>query len=241
MSNIGNFNPEWGYLAPKPGFIRSTRVALATGAMGIVAGMAVAVALVAQPTADVSVAARTMAPAVALEASPTLRVSAGNAELAESETQHVTAPQVAARATDNSRDAKNFAAAESPSAVTAQQPAGVSALAEAPAVNDIAADKPSGSTPLSSPRKVSKVQQPANVAALAEARGLRNDASEMSSEATPTPAAKRSNRKVQVAPNRTARDDPNSRERENGRPFDFFSLIGRTILGANSSFNDQIR
>jgi hypothetical protein len=134
----------------------------------------------------------------------------------------VTAQQIAARATDNSRDAKNFAAAESPSAVTAQQPAGISALAEAPAVNDIAADKPSGSTPLSSPRKVSKVQQPANVAALAEAR-------------------ERSNRKVQVAPNRTAHDDPNSRERENGRPFDFFSLIGRTILGANSSFNDQIR
>jgi hypothetical protein len=241
MSNIGNFNPEWGYLAPKPGFIRSARMALATGAIGIVTGMAVAVALFAHPSADVSVAARTMAPAGALEASPTSAVSAGNAEIAESEARHVTALQMAVRTTDNSRDAKNLATAESPSAVTAQRPAGVSALAEAPAVNDTAADKPSGPMPLSSPRKVSKLQQPANVAALVEARGLRNDASDMSSEAAPAPLATRSNRKVQTPRIRIARDDAHSRDRENGRPFDFLSLIGRTILGANPSFNDQIR
>ena len=57
MPNPGNFNPEWGYLAPKPGFIRSARMALAAGAIGTVAGMAVAVALIAHPSVDVSVAA----------------------------------------------------------------------------------------------------------------------------------------------------------------------------------------
>jgi hypothetical protein len=241
MSNVGNFNPEWGYLAPKPGFIRSARMALATGAIGVVAGMAVAVALVAHPTDDVSVAARTMAPAGALEAAPTSAVSAGNAAIAESEAGHLTALQMAARTADNSRDAKDLAAAESPSAVTAQRPDGVSALAEAPAVNDIAADKPSGPMSLSSPKKVTKLQQPTNLAALAEARGLRNDASEMSGEAAPAPSATRSNRKVQAARIRTAREDPNSRARENGKPFDFLSLLGRTILGANPSPNDQIR
>jgi hypothetical protein len=231
MSNPGNFNPEWGYLAPKAGFIRSARMALAAGAIGTVTGMAVAVVLVAHPSADVSVAARTMAQSGALDALPTSPVSAANAELLESAVQHVSAPQISARASGD-RDVKNFAAAESRSAVTTQQPTGVSALAEAPAVNDNAAYMPSGPTPLSSPKKVSKVQQPANVAALAEAPALRDDASAMSSEATPAPSPKKVNKKVQVA--RTLpRNDPNSREGGKGGPLDFLPLIGRTILGAN--------
>ena len=61
MPNTGNFNPEWGYLAPRPGLIRSFRMALVAGAIGAVAGMAVAVVFIAHPTVDLSVAARTMA------------------------------------------------------------------------------------------------------------------------------------------------------------------------------------
>ena len=81
MPNPGNFNPEWGYLAPKPGFIRSARMALAAGAIGTLAGMAVAVPLIAHPSADVSVAARTMAQPGTLDASMpfVLRYSAKNA------------------------------------------------------------------------------------------------------------------------------------------------------------------
>jgi hypothetical protein len=232
MSNLGNFNPEWGYLAPKPGFIRSARMALAAGAIGTVAGMAVAVALIAHPSADVSVAARTMAQPGALVASPTSPVSAAKAELLENDVQHVSAPQISARASADPREVKNFAAADSRSAATVQQPASLAALAEAPAVNDSAAYMPSGPTPLSSPKKVSKVQQSANVAALALAPALRDDASQMSSEAAPPASPKKLNKKVQVA--RTLpRNDPNFREGEKGGPLDFLPLIGRTILGAN--------
>jgi hypothetical protein len=234
MPNAGNFNPEWGYLAPKPGFIRSARMALAAGAIGTVAGMTVAIALIAHPNVDVSVAARTMAQLGALEASP---VSAASAELLESDAQHVTAPRISARTSVDPRDVKNFAAAESHSAATTQQPAGLSALAEAPAVNDSAADTPIGPTPLLSPRKLSKVQQAASVAALAAAPALRDDASEMSSEATPAVSPKKVNKKVQTARVRTPRNDPNVRDGEKGGPLDFLPLIGRTILGAN--WNDQ--
>jgi hypothetical protein len=237
MPNAGNFNPEWGYLAPKPGFIRSARMALAAGAIGTVAGMAVAVALIAHPSADVSVAARTMAQSGVLDASPTSPVSAASAELLESDAPHVTAPQIPARVSVDPPDAKNFAAAESHSAATTQQPAGVSALAEAPIVNDNATDMPSGSTPLSSPKKLSKVQQQANVAALAEAPSLRDDASEMSNEAAPAPSLKKVNKKVQTARIRAPRNDPNLRDGEKRGPLDFLPLIGRTILGAN--WNDQ--
>jgi hypothetical protein len=239
MPNPGNFNPEWGYLAPKPGFIRSARTALAAGAIGTVAGMAVAVALIAHPSADISVAARTMAQSGVVDASPTSPVSAASAELLESDVEHVTAPPVAARTSGDPRDVKNFAAAESHSAATTQQPAGVSALAEAPAVNGNATDMPSGPTPLSSPKKLSKVPQRANVAALAAAPALRDDASEMSIEAAPAPSPKKVNNKVHAARVRTPRSDPNIRDGEKGGPLDFLPLIGRTILGAN--WNDQVR
>ena len=118
MPNPGNFNPEWGYLAPKPGFIRSVRMALAAGAIGTVAGMAVAVALIAHPAADGSVAARTMAQSGVLDAASPSPLLAAKAELLESTAPHGTAPQISARTTVDTRDAKNFAAAESRSAGT---------------------------------------------------------------------------------------------------------------------------
>jgi hypothetical protein len=232
MPNPGNFNPEWGYLAPKPGFIRSARMALAAGAIGTLAGMAVAVPLIAHPSADVSVAARTMAQPGTLDASPTSPLSAANAELLESDVQRMTAPQISLRPSADPREVKNFGTAESRSAATVEQPAGLSALAEAPAVNDSAAYVPSGPTPLPAPKKVSKVQQSARVAALAEAPALRDDASMMSSGATPAPSPKKLNKRVQGA--RTLpRNDHNFREAEKGGPLGFLPLIGRTILGAN--------
>jgi hypothetical protein len=239
MPNGGNFNPEWGYLAPKPGFIRSARMALAAGAIGTVAGMAVAVAVIAHPSVDVSVAARTMAQSGALDAAAISPVSAARAELFESDAQHVRAPKISAHASVDPRDVKSFAAAESPSAATAQQPAGLSALAETPTVSDNTTDTPSGPTPLLSPKKVSKVQQPANVVALAQAPALRDDASEMSSEATPAASPKKVTKKAQMARVRTPRNDPNVRESDKGPPLDFLPLIGRTILGAN--WNNQVR
>jgi hypothetical protein len=236
MPNAGNFNPEWGYLAPKPGFIRSARMALAAGAIGTVAGMAVAVALIAHPSVDVSVAARTMAQLGALEASP---VSAASAELLESDPHQVRAPQISARVSGDPRDVKNFAAAESPSAATTQQPSGLSALAEVPIVNDNTTDRPSRPTPLSSAKKLSKIQLPATVVALAQAPALRDDASEMLIEPAPAASPKKTNKKVQATRVRIPRNDPNIRESDKSRPLDFLPLIGRTILGAN--WNNQVR
>jgi hypothetical protein len=249
-----DFNPEWGYLAPRPGLIKSFRMALVAGVIGTVAGMAVAVALVARPAVDLSVAARTMAqlgesddlPGNSPNDAPKAAASSASAEMLDVKLPPVAAPQVTARPAASPRDLENFASVESHSAATVQHPAAVAALAEAPAVSDNPVDVPGGLIPAQAPKRVSRVQQPAtaaaNVAALADAPALRDDAStEMSAKAAPAPAPKAANKRVQVARVRTARADLNPRERDNGGPLDLFPLIGRTILGANPFFNDQVR
>jgi hypothetical protein len=238
MPHGSNFNPEWGYLAPRPGFIRTLRAVLLAGAIGTVAGMAVAVALVARPAADVSVAARTMAQPTVSDPLPKgaaqKSASAFNAEVLENSARDVAPPpQLAVSSSVDDRDFKDLAAAESRSAATMQQHTSVAALAEAPAVSDATANMHGGAMRPSAPTKVSRVQQSAGVAALAEAPALSDDASEMSGEAAP----KRVNRKAQVARVHTPRNDPNFRERQGG-PLDFIPMIGRTILGANPFWND---
>jgi hypothetical protein len=59
MRYAGNFHPEWGYLAPAPGFMRSARVAVVATAIGATAGAGVVLSLVDRP-AETSVAARTL-------------------------------------------------------------------------------------------------------------------------------------------------------------------------------------
>jgi hypothetical protein len=238
MPHGGNFNPEWGYLAPRPGFIRTLRAVLLAGAIGTVAGMAAAVALVARPAADVSVAARTMAqPSV----SPTLaKAASANDEVLQSSTQHAAPPpQAWASPSADHQDLRDLAAAESRSAATMQQHTSLAALAESPAVSDNTVNVPGRTIRPLAPPRVSRVEQPASVAALAEAPAWRDEASasETSSEAAPVPSPKRVNKKVQVARVRTPRNDPHFRERQNG-PLDFFPMIGRTILGANPFWND---
>jgi hypothetical protein len=242
MPHGGNFNPEWGYLAPRPGFIRTLRAILLAGAIGTVGGMAVAVALVARPAADVSVAERTMAQPSVSATSP--KSASANEMVVHNDAQHVTPPpQLAASPDVDHRDLKDLAAVESRSAATVQPHTSVAALAEAPAVSDANGDMPGGVRP-SEPPKAGRVQQPASVAALAETPAWRDDASEMSSEAAPLPSPKRVNTKALVARVRTPhndpppRNDPRSRERQKGGPLDFLPMIGRTILGANPFWND---
>jgi hypothetical protein len=52
MRSAGNFHPEWGYLAPAPGFMRTVRIALVATAIGAVAGAVVVVSLVERPGAN---------------------------------------------------------------------------------------------------------------------------------------------------------------------------------------------
>ena len=61
MRYANNFNPEWGYLAPAPGFTRTARIALVAAAVGASAGGAVVFSLLeGPPAAETSVAARTL-------------------------------------------------------------------------------------------------------------------------------------------------------------------------------------
>ena len=50
MRSAGNFNSEWGYLAPVPSFMRTVRVVLVATAIGATAGAAVVLSLIDRPT-----------------------------------------------------------------------------------------------------------------------------------------------------------------------------------------------
>ncbi len=61
MRFADNFNPEWGYLAPAPNFMRTARVALVAAAVGAISGAGVVLSLIDRPAAEeTSIAARTL-------------------------------------------------------------------------------------------------------------------------------------------------------------------------------------
>jgi hypothetical protein len=66
MRHAGNFNPEWGYVAPAPNFLRTARVFIVVAAIGATASAAVVFALMDRPAAETYVAARTLVQPVEL-------------------------------------------------------------------------------------------------------------------------------------------------------------------------------
>ena len=60
MRDSTNFHPEWGYLAPKRGFIRTARVALVATAVGAIVGAGVGFSSISHRGSETSVAARTL-------------------------------------------------------------------------------------------------------------------------------------------------------------------------------------
>jgi hypothetical protein len=61
MRRTGNFNPEWGFVAPLPAFRRTLRVTVIAALIGASAGAATVIAFTVRPAAeDNSVAARTL-------------------------------------------------------------------------------------------------------------------------------------------------------------------------------------
>jgi hypothetical protein len=71
MRHAGNFNPEWGYIAPAPNFLRTARVFVVAAAIGATASAAVVFSLTDRPAAETSVAARTlMQPVVPARSAP---------------------------------------------------------------------------------------------------------------------------------------------------------------------------
>jgi hypothetical protein len=152
MRHAANFNPEWGYLAPRPGFLRSARLVVLAGAIGAVAGAAVVVSLVDRPVAEGSVAARTLVPqpvasmpvaSMSVASVPVAAVSAPLAPLPR-EWQHIQSltetPGAAWRqaATPSATHIGTAAssASESASTSTMLRPAAAAALVEVPAMTD---------------------------------------------------------------------------------------------------------
>jgi hypothetical protein len=72
MRHVGNFNPEWGYLAPAPSLLRTARVFLVAAAIGAITSAAVIFSLIDRPAAETTIAARTLV----LSAEPTLSAPA---------------------------------------------------------------------------------------------------------------------------------------------------------------------
>jgi hypothetical protein len=60
MPQAMNFHPEWGCLAPAPGFLRTMRTALVATAAGVIAGGGVVLSLAGQSAGQTSVAERTL-------------------------------------------------------------------------------------------------------------------------------------------------------------------------------------
>jgi hypothetical protein len=143
MRRAANFNPEWGYLAPAPSFMRSARLVIVAAVIGASAGAAVVFSLADRPVAEQSVAARTLVQTPVT--SESLVVSAPVVAQPQTESQHAQpeadAPpgalhrQAAVLAPANA-GAAGLAAGESGTTSTRQHPASAVALAEAPAVTD---------------------------------------------------------------------------------------------------------
>ena len=124
MRSADNFNPEWGYFAPRPSFLRTARIVLVATAISATSGGAVVYALIEPPsTEDVSVAARTLVHSSDSAFASTTAVAAPAQPLPGQ-------PHIAASA----RGAGSADARGSKPTPTAQAPASVAALAEAPIV-----------------------------------------------------------------------------------------------------------
>jgi hypothetical protein len=140
MRHAGNFNPEWGYIAPAPNFMRTARLFVVAAAIGATASAAVVFSLMDRPAAEASVAARTLVqpvePAVPARSAPLVaQVQTPSEPPSFSQTQRADTsmrPQGATVALHAS--AASPAANESGAASTTQRPPIAAALAEAPKI-----------------------------------------------------------------------------------------------------------
>ncbi len=149
MRPAGNFNPEWGYLAPVPGFMRTLRIALVAGTVGASAGAAVVFSLVDRPAAEESVASRTLVRATPAASIPVAVAPAPSASDAPAAPVSISAPLALANAS-NPSPAVNQSPAVNPSAAaderSASAPASHPANAAA-ALAEIDADQRYGPGP----------------------------------------------------------------------------------------------
>ena len=138
MRHAGNFNPEWGYIAPAPNFLRTARVFVVAAAIGAMASAAVVFSLMDRPVAETSVAARTLVqpvePALPMRNAPLVpQLQTQSEQTSVSQTERADAagamrPQGAAVV------AHAGAGSRAGAASTTQRPPIAAALAEAPRI-----------------------------------------------------------------------------------------------------------
>ena len=173
MRRAANFNPEWGYLAPAPSFVRSARLVIVAAAVGATAGAAVVFSLADRPAAEPSVAARTLVRQPLVTAAAT--VGAPVVAPLQTESQHAqsradapsTAQRQAAMLAPAHVGSTGSFAGKSGGMPAVQHPASALALAEVPAVtnappaqgaNEVVAAEPAPAqkTPAKKPRAISR-------------------------------------------------------------------------------------
>jgi len=162
MPAAGNFNPEWGYLAPAPSFMRTARIVAVATAIGATAGGAVVLSLAGSgtpaPQADAGrqlvIVHSLVQPAEAAVPTAAERVQARTAPDAAAVAAPATQPVVPASSRANSLPVAQPpsvhiaspppaavtslapAASESHAVTTPAAPASVAGLAEIPPVTD---------------------------------------------------------------------------------------------------------
>jgi hypothetical protein len=142
MHRAAKFNPEWGYLAPAPTFVRTARLTAVAAVIGATAGAAVVFSLVDRPT-EQSVAARTLVQQPVLSASaaagaPVAAQRQGESRQAQSHADAAGAVQLATMPAALNAGTSSAAASES-GAMTSiiQRPPPTTALVEVPAMTDV--------------------------------------------------------------------------------------------------------
>jgi hypothetical protein len=182
MRSGGNFNPEWGYLAPAPSFMRTARIVVVATAIGATAGAGVVLTLAgsgnnpgaqAETVKSLVVVRSLVQPAEAATAATGVSAAATAAAVA---TPPVTPQPVQASAQSPQTNARPKvglalpppaaqlsapASSESRAASTSVTPSSVAALAEIPPVTDASA-APSTSQLLSTPDQTGAAKSGSN-------------------------------------------------------------------------------
>jgi hypothetical protein len=127
MRNTANFHPEWGYLAPAPTFMRTARAVLVATAVGVTVGAGAVFSWAGHPAPELSVGERTLVrPAEAVAVLPQTSVQATKTDGLSSTERRSLA--------EHSRSVEGTA--HEPAASATRAPAGMAALAAAPAVTE---------------------------------------------------------------------------------------------------------
>jgi hypothetical protein len=125
-----NFHPEWGYLAPKRGFIRTARVALVATAVGAIIGAGVGFSWISHPVTETSVAARTLVRPIDASSSRTnMSPQATRMKVPQPTQQQSPLPS-------SGQPTSTPSSSESSASSPTQAPEGIAVLAEAPSGTD---------------------------------------------------------------------------------------------------------